>query len=164
MAAFVDSKWIGPRSVRATEAQLEIIDNFDRGLGDVGRANLERHAHYFQIRVPAPAVPNNNTVNGIQEIARVPFKVVAIEAGASGIAGTSFSVDLVKDPAGGTSYATMLETAPSLLAAAAGTVDKGEVLDSAEDVAEGSSYRVQFTGAGAGAVDGAFAILHCFRL
>lgn len=164
MAAFDDTAWIGPREVRPTEAQLTSIDNIDRGLNDVGRANLWRHIHYFEIRLVQPGTVNNNTLNGHQNLARIPFKVVAIEASALAIAGTSFSVDLTRDPDGGTTYATMLETAPSLLAAAAGTFDKGEVLDGAEDINEGETWRIEWTGAGAGAVTGGEVILHCFRL
>jgi len=164
MAAFDDTPWIGPRQVRPTETQLTQIDNFDRGLGDVGRANLWRHTGYFTMVWTAPTQPNNNTVNGIQQTARLPFKVVAVECGAEAIGGTNVSADVEVDPAGGVAYATILETAPTALAAAAGTMAKGEVLDGSEDIDEGATWRVNHIATGAGAVTGHTVVMHCFRL
>lgn len=164
MTAFDASAWIGSRAVRPTTAQLDQIANYDAGLYQVGMDNLLRHLHYFTQELQVAAAVNNATVTGPAKIARVPFKCVAVDCVCESAAGSACTVTVEKALAATpTSYASMLEALVDVKTAA-GIAQAGSVTSTKEDFAAGDRFRVSVVGTGAGAVVGAMALMHCFRL
>ena len=164
MAAFVNSAWIGARTVRPTEAILAKIGTTDTGLYNCGMEQLWRNAGYFTLPLAIYTAIDNNAKRSAELTARIPFKVVAIDVAVESAAGSACVADVEKNPTGSPdTYATMSTGAVDVKTLALQFVDL-PVLAGAEDVAAGDQLQLVVTGTGAGAVVGAQALLHAFRL
>lgn len=162
MATFNDGPWLGSRTVRPTDAQLTKIDNWDRGLGDIGISNLWRHAHYVVLHFSISATINNATVEGIAVPLRVPLKVVGGDVGCESAAGSAATGMFEVDPLGGGSFEDLCEADVDILTDVK-TMKPVAITDGKEDRAATDEIRLSITGTGAGAVVGAIGTLHCFR-
>lgn len=164
MSVFDASAWVGSRTVRPTEAQLLQMGAYDPGLYKVGMDNLWRHVHYFTIPFTIGTAINANTKSSLELAARIPFKVVACDVGVESAAGSAATADLEKNPSGSPdTWATMSTGAVDVKTGAA-EFQNLPILNGAEDIAVGDQLRLTVAATGAGAVVGANAIVHAFRL
>lgn len=163
MAAFDAAAFLGPRSVRPTDAQLLIVQRYDHAFGDAGIANAWRHMMYFTLAFTIGTAINANAKSSLELTARFPFKVIGAEVGVESAAGSACVADLEKNPSGGADTFATMSTGAVDVKTAAGEFQNLPILDGAEDVAYGDQIRLTVTGTGAGAVVGANAILHCMR-
>lgn len=164
MAAFDASPWLGERTVRPTEAELQQIANRDTGLHGVGLDRFLRHLGLFVLPFSISTDPNNNTKNSLEFTAKFPFKVVGIHVGCESAAGSAATGDIQKNPTGSPdTFATMSTGAVDIKTAAGDFVDL-PVLSGSEDIAYGDQLRFVVVGTGAGAVVGCRALLTCIRL
>lgn len=164
MAAFNNGQWIGDRAIRPTDEQLLRLQRMDHAFGDVGVALFWRSAGYFPIHFTVHTDPGNTTKSSLEYKARFPFKVVHVQYGCESAAGSAATADLQKNPAGSPDTWATMTTGANDIKTAAGEFVEGEILDGSEDVAYGDQLRLTVVGTGAGAVVGAQAIAHCFRL
>lgn len=164
MPAFNNVGWVGARRVRPTEAQLQQIAARDTGLYQVGMDVFWRAAGYFLLQFTVHTQANNNTKSSLALTARVPFKIVAVDVGCESAAGTAATADLEKNPSGTPDTFVTMSTGAVDIKTLAGDFVNLPVLAGSEDVEAGDELRLTVVGSSAGAVVGAQAIAHCFRL
>ena len=164
MAAFDSSPWIGARTVRPTEAQLQTLLDYARGMGDVPVANFWRHAGYFTISLSRFTAVSNTTAFSVAYTAKIPFKVVAMQVGCESAAATSATGDVQKNPAGDPDTWATMSTGAVDIKTGAGDAQDLPVLDGSEDFAAGDEIRLAILSGSAADVIGGQALLHCFRL
>lgn len=163
MSAFDNAAWIGTRAVRPTDAQLAQIAQRDTGLYQVNMDYFWRHAGYFQQQLSIAATISSTTVEGISTIARVPFKVVAVDLGVETSAGSAATGMVEKALAATPTTWTDLLEADVDVHTGLKVMQAGSVTSGKEDFAAGDRFRASFTATG-GAIVGNRIVMHCFRL
>tara|TARA_R110000824_G_scaffold54028_2_gene149067 strand:- start:21128 stop:21616 length:489 start_codon:yes stop_codon:yes gene_type:complete len=162
MAVYSAAAFIGDRTVRPTDAQLDILADYERGLGDPGVARLWRHQGYFTQYMAIATTVNGGALTSLNSPARIPYKVVAVDLGCESAASTGVA-NIEREPAAGGGYVSMQEATVDIAAVAGAYAQSADITDGQEDVAFGDNVRLTVT-AGAGDLVGAQALLHCFRL
>lgn len=163
MSTLDASAYLGAHFVRPTDAELTNVSNFDPALYRCRMDNILRGLGYFVLQLTLAAAVNNATVNGLSQVARIPFKVVGIDVGVESAAGTACTGDVKKALAAAPTSFTSMLTAAVDTKTGAGTMQATAITSGTEDVEVGDLLRLTEIGTGAGAVVGSTATLHCFR-
>lgn len=164
MAALVNAPFIGAHYVAPSTAEIATLAQYDKALGSVG--------HDQKHKFPASSFPwfmalftpaNNNTKSSVVYKAPHPIRIWAVDAACESAAGSAATVDVHQDPAGGTSFDSILSSAIDVKTTA-GTAVRAAPNDDECDQVYGTSLKLVVVGTGSGDVVGAQAALWCQRL
>ncbi len=148
-----------------TATELALLADYDRAQGNVKHA--EKHTFppaCFPWKHDVFTSANGNTKSSAVFAVPFPTKVWAADLACETSAGSSATMDVVADPAGATTFATILTSSTTDVHTAAGTAQRAAVLSGSEELVRGTTLKVTCTAGGSGAVVGAQAILWCQRL
>lgn len=171
MAEFSNGAWIGNFNVAidgwptlATDSRYDRLKRYDPALGSARHHDMHATpASFYQIDLYVITTANNNTVNSCDFSAPWPFKILAADVGCETAASDAGTVNILIDPAGGTSYVTILDAAEDVKTGAGVGQRVAPEVDS-EDVAYDASIRIAQVASTAANMIGGQAHLYVQRL
>jgi len=164
MTALVNAPFFGAHYVAPTAVQLAALQQYDTALGNVGHDQKHKFpASSFPWKHELFTAANNNTKSTVVYKAPHPMRVWGVDAACESAAGTAATVDVHVDPAGGTSFGSILAAAIDVKTTA-GTAVRAAPNDDECDLLYGAAVKLVVIGTGAGDVIGAQAQLWCQRL
>lgn len=157
MAEFDNSAYIGPFVTEPTEASLDTIASYDRGLGAAGRAVLAKSPPSFLCLDQLKQAQLADGVAGspVDLVAPYPMKLFRFDGGAevfgAGLSALTYDIQVNRAGAG---FVTVLDAATDIFAAGAGGVGSSAPEEDLEDIDAGDVIRVIWLATG-GTADGA---------
>lgn len=171
MAQFNNGFWIGNHSVAVggwpdleADSAYDRLKQYDSALGAVGHADMHaRPASFFVIDLYVLTTANNNAKDSCDISAPWPFRLLAADVGCETAGGTTGTVDILVDPAGGTTYASILDAAEDVKTAA-GVSSRVAPEDGSEEIAYNAALKIRQTSGSAANMVGGQGHLYCQRM
>jgi hypothetical protein len=170
VAEFANNFWIGNHSVAIDgwpdieeDSAYDRLKSYDSVLGAAHADMHARPASFYQIDLYILTTANNNAKDSCDISAPWPLRILAADVGCETCAADAGTLDILVDPDGGTTYASILDAAQDVKTGA-GVGQRVAPEDGEEEIPYDAAMKIRQTATTAAAMVGGQAHLYVQRM